>query len=86
MLKLADLYKPAAMKPNIADPITAPATPRMRNVIKTMMAKVTLDRRWFGFGNLGGCVNGTLDFGAIVESWYVESRVLGELRGDGGNA
>jgi len=78
MLKLADLYKPAAMKPNTADPVTAPATPRTRNVIQTMIANVTLDRRSLSFGRLGGC---TRDSGPMAESWYIESRILGELGG-----
>lgn len=81
MLKLADLYKPAAMKPNTADPVTAPATPRTRNVIQTMIANVTLDRRSFSFGRLGGRINGTGDSGPMAESWYIESRILGELGG-----
>ena len=68
MLKLAALNKPAAMNPNTAEPITAPATLRMRNVIKTMRANVTLDRRSFGFGGFGSWINGTAEIGVMVES------------------
>lgn len=76
MLKSAALYKPAATKPNIAEAVTAPTTPRTRNVIKTMMANVTLDRRSFGFRGLLNGINGT-DSGPIVESWYNELGGLG---------
>ena len=87
MLKSATLYKPAAMKPNIAELITAPATLRTTNVIKTITANASLDRRSFGLWSLEGRINDTADFGAIGESWYVESRVWRGLggRGDGGN-
>jgi hypothetical protein len=68
MLKLADLYKPAVTKPNIAEPVTAPATPRMRNVIKTIMANVTLVCRSFSFGRFRGWIDGTSNAGAITES------------------
>ena len=78
MLKSAALNKPAVMKPNTAEPVTAPARLRMRNVIKTMRANVTLDRLSFGFGSW---INGTADIGAMVESGYAESRDLGELGG-----
>ena len=53
MLKSAALNKPAVMKPKTAEPVTAPASPMMRNVVNTMMANVTLDRRSFGFGGFG---------------------------------
>ena len=66
------------MKPNIAEPVTAPATLKTRNVIKTRKANVTLDRRSFGFG---GFEDRTTGFGPIVESWYVESWFFGELGG-----
>ena len=68
MLKSAALNKPAVMKPNTAEPVTAPARLRMRNVIKTMRANVTLDRLSFGFGGFGSWINGTADIGAMVES------------------
>ena len=68
MLKLAALNKPAVMKPKTAEPVTAPATLRMRNVIKIMRANVTLDRRSFGFGGFGRWINGTAGIGAMVES------------------
>ena len=67
MLKLAALNKPAVMKPNTAEPVTAPATLRRRNVIKTISANVTLDRRSFGFGGFRS-INGTADIGGMVES------------------
>jgi len=41
MLKSATLYKPAAMKPNIAELVTAPATLRMTNVNKTITANAS---------------------------------------------
>jgi hypothetical protein len=53
MLKLTDLYKPVVTKPNIAEPVTVPATPRMRNVIKTMMANVTLVPLALGVSGVG---------------------------------
>ena len=65
MLKLAALNKPAVMNPNTAEPVTAPATLKMRNVIKTMRANVTLERRSFGFGSW---INGTAEIGVMVES------------------
>jgi hypothetical protein len=68
ILKLAALNKPAVMKPNTAEPRTAPVKLRMRNVIKTIKANVTLDRRSFGFGGFGSWINGTADIGAMVES------------------
>jgi hypothetical protein len=68
MLKLAAINKPAVMKPNTAEPVTAPATLSMRNVNKTMRANVTPDRRSFGFGGFGGWTNGTAGTGAMVES------------------
>ena len=75
MLKSAALNKPAVTKPNTAEPVTAPATLRVRNVIKTMRANVTLDRRSFGFGSW---INGAADVGAMAESSYGD---LGELGG-----
>ena len=68
MLKSAALNKPAVMKPNTAAPVTAPARLRVRNVIKTMKANVTLDRRSFVFGIFGSWINGAADIGAMVES------------------
>lgn len=73
MLKSAALNKPAVTKPNTAEPVTAPARLRMRNVIKTMRANVTLDRLSFGFGSFESGVNNTAGIGAMLES----SRDLG---------
>ena len=70
MLKSAALNNPAVMKPKTAEPVTAPATPRMRNVIKTMIANVTLDRRSFVFGRTNGTAAADEDMGAI---WYASS-------------
>lgn len=44
ILKLADLYKPKAANPRIADPITAPARLIDANTRNTTIANVTLDR------------------------------------------
>lgn len=70
MLKSAALNKPAVMKPNTAAPVTAPARLRVRNVIKTMKANVTLDRRSFVFGRTNGTAAADEDMGAI---WYASS-------------
>ena len=68
MLKSAALNNPAVTKPNTAEPVTAPARLRTRNVIKTMRANVTLDRLSFGFGGFGSWIRGTADIGAMDES------------------
>lgn len=66
ILKSAALNKPAVTKPNTAEPVTAPARLRVRNVIRTMRANVALDLRSFGFGGFG--IDGTADIGAMFES------------------
>ena len=72
MLKLAAFSKPAVVKPNTTEPVTAPLPAmirlRMRNDIKIMRANVTLDCRSFDFGGFGSWNYGTADIGAMVES------------------
>jgi len=58
MLKFAALYRPAAVNPMMADPMTAPATLNVRKVRRTMRAKAILDRRSFVFGGFDGCTTG----------------------------
>lgn len=71
MLKFPALYRPAAINPIMADPITAPATLNVRKVSKTMRAKATLDRRSFILGGWGGCMR--REAGVKRGDWIVES-------------
>jgi len=86
ILKLADLYKPKATNPRIADPITAPARLSAKNVRSTMIANVTLDRLSFVIAGRA-CV---FDLGSVskLDIWTSFTMVLGpsEVRGEGGNA
>ncbi len=86
ILKLADLYKPKATNPRIADPITAPARLSAKNVRSTMIANVTLDRLSFAIAGRA-CVFdlGSGETGSKLDIWTSFTMVLG-LRGEGGNA
>ena len=88
ILKLADLYRPKAAKPRIADPITAPARLSDINVRSTMIANVTLDRLSFVLASRA-CVF-DLDSGETeskTDIWTSFVVVVGpKARGDGGNA
>ena len=76
MLKSGALNKPAVTKPNTAEPVRAPTRLRMRNVIKTMRANVTLEHLSFGFGGCGSWINGTADsdIGATIWGEVMEGK------------
>jgi hypothetical protein len=89
ILKLADLYKPKAVNPRIADPITAPARLIDMNMRNTMIANVTLDRRSFVLTGRGCVVDsdlGETDPKADIWTSFVMSLDPERVRGEGGNA